>query len=123
MTSIIESLKHEMTAAFKMLDNAISRIEGNFWKIEENNWMYGYVIFHSLEGLEFHMSDSPKDWVPLTKVSVNSQEQETANLKTKTREFFEDYSTKVKKKAFDNLEKFSDKDMLENDGFVVNGFV
>lgn len=123
MTSISESINIEMQAVFKMLTDAISRIEGDFWKEKENNWMYGYVLFHAIEAIEFYMSDSQQDWVPLSDVSANSEEKETETLKSKNKDFFKNYLAKVESKTFEVLGKFSEKDLLEKDGFSVRGSI
>ncbi len=122
MTSIKESLILEMKAVFKMLKDAITRIEGEFWNEKENNWMYGYVLFHAVEAIEFYMSDSSKEWIPLSGVSENSEEEETKTLKTQDKRFFEKYIAKVESNTFKILDKFNDKDLLEKDGFSERGF-
>ena len=122
MTSIKVALINEMRAVFKMLNDAISRVEGDFWKEKENNWMYGYVLFHSIEAIEFYMSDSSEVWIPLSGVSENSEEKETETLKTLNQKFFKNYLHKVEKHTFNVLDKLTDKDLLENDGFGVRGF-
>ncbi|MCE7749005.1 MAG: hypothetical protein GPJ51_11445 [Candidatus Heimdallarchaeota archaeon] len=122
MTSIIEAINIEMQAVFKMLKDATSRIEGDFWKKSENKWMYGYTLFHAIEAIEYYMSDSPEEWVPLSEVSANSEEKETETLKNKNRQFFENYLLKVESKTFEVLGKLDDKDLLEKDGFSKRGF-
>ena len=122
MGKISETIKIEMEATFKMLKDAISKIEGEFWKVKENNWMYGYTLFHAIEAIEYYMSDSPDEWVPLSEVSANSEEKETETLKKKDRQFFENYLLKVESKTFEVLGKLNDKDLLEKDGFSKRGF-
>ena len=122
MTSITEAINIEMKAVFMMLKDATSRIEGDFWKEKENNWMYGYVLFHAIEAIEYYMSDSAKVWIPLSGVSENSEEKETETLKTQDLRFFKNYLDKVESKTFDVLEKFNEKDLLETDGFSERGF-
>ncbi|MCG3260490.1 MAG: hypothetical protein H7644_12120 [Candidatus Heimdallarchaeota archaeon] len=122
MTSITEAINIEMKAVFKMLKDATSRIEGDFWKEKENNWMYGYVLFHAIEAIEYYMSDSAKDWIPLSGVSENSEEKETETLKTQDQKFFKNYLAKVETRTFEVLEKYKDQDFLEKDGFSPRGF-
>lgn len=122
MTSITEAINIEMKAVFKMLEDATSRIEGDFWKEKDNNWMYGYVLFHAIEAIEYYMSDSSKGWIPLSGVSENSEEKETETLKTQNQKFFKNYLEKVESRTFEVLEKFNDKDLLETDGFSERGF-
>ncbi len=122
MTSITEAINIEMKAVFKMLEDAVSRIDGDFWKEKKHNWMYGYVLFHAIEAIEFYMSDSAKNWIPLSGVSENSEEKETETLKTQDQKFFKNYLAKVEIKTFKVLEKFEDRDLLEKDGFSERGF-
>jgi len=122
MKSIIEAINIEMQAVFKMLKDASSRIEGDFWKKRENNWMYGYTLFHAIEAIEFYMSESAKDWIPLSGVSENSEEKESETLKTQDQKFFKKYLAKVETKTFDVLDKYNDEDLLETDGFSPRGF-
>jgi len=122
MTSISEALNIEMKAVFKMLDDAVTRIDGDFWKNKENNWMYGYVLFHAIEAIEFYLSDSAKDWIPLSGVSENSEEKETETLMTLDQRFFKNYLAKVEKESFKILSKFNDHQLLDNDGFSTRGF-
>ena len=122
MTSIHEALNAEMKAVFRMLLDAVSRVEGDFWVIKEKNWMYGYVLFHIIEAIEYYMSDSSEDWTPLSEVSAKSEEKETETLKTKNKEFFENYLKEVEVKTFGVLESYKDKDLLEKDGFSIRGF-
>ncbi|MCE7739907.1 MAG: hypothetical protein KAU62_00330 [Candidatus Heimdallarchaeota archaeon] len=122
MKSITKAINIEIQAVFKMLKDATSRIEGDFWKKSENKWMYGYTLFHAIEAIEYYMSDSPEEWVHLSEVSANSEEKETETLKKKDRQFFENYLLKVESKTFEVLGKLNDKDLLEKDGFSKRGF-
>jgi hypothetical protein len=123
MGKISETIKLEMEAVFKMLKDAVSRIEGEFWKDKKNKWMYGYTLFHAIEAIEFYMSDSADDWKPLNDVSANSEEIETKTLRNKDRQFFENYLVEVEKKTFDTIAKLSDEDFLEPDGFSKRGSI
>lgn len=122
MKSITKAINIEIQAVFKMLKDATSRIEGDFWKKSENKWMYGYTLFHAIEAIEYYMSDSPEEWVHLSEVSANSEEKETETLKKKDRQFFENYLLKVESKTFEVLGKLNDKDLLEKDRFSKRGF-
>ncbi|MHA1353293.1 MAG: DinB family protein [Candidatus Heimdallarchaeaceae archaeon] len=105
-----------------MLKNAVSRIEGDYWKKKENNWMYGYVLFHTIEAIDYYLSESAEEWKPLNDVSNYSEEKETEALKTKDKHFFEEYLRKIEEKTFETLEKLSDEKLLEKDGFGKKGF-
>lgn len=122
MGSISEVIRSEMDATFKMLKEAISRIEGDFWKEIHNNWMYGYTLFHVIEAIDYYTSDSAESRVPLSNVSADSEEKEKQTLLTKDRKFFENYLIKVELKVIKVLGKYCDQDLLENDGFSTRGF-
>ncbi len=123
MGKISETIKLEMEAVFKMLKDAVSRIEGDYWKEKKNKWMYGYTLFHAIEAIEFYMSDSADKWVPLSDVSANSEEIETNTIRTKDRQFFENYLVEVESITFETLAKLSDEDFLEVDGFSERGSI
>ncbi len=123
MGKISETIKLEMESVYKMLKDAVSKIEGDFWKEKKNKWMYGYILFHAIEAIEYYMSDSKDDWTPLCDVSANSEEIETNTIRTRDKQFFENYLSEVETKTFDILTKLSDEDILENDGFSERGFI
>ncbi|MHA1552427.1 MAG: hypothetical protein ACTSQC_10845 [Candidatus Heimdallarchaeaceae archaeon] len=122
MTILSKTIKLEMEATFKMLNVAVTKIDGDYWKEVHNNWMYGYTLFHILEALDFHYNNSPEDWVPMTEISALSEEEGKQRIQTKDRLFFEDYLTKVQKKVSESLEKFNDQELLEEDDFASKGF-
>ncbi len=121
MSILLTTIKQELDVTFKMLKVAASRIDGDFWTNEENKWMYGYTLFHAVEALEFHINDSPEQWVPLNEVSVSSEQKEKEKLKTLDREFFVNHIDKVELKFEEVLGNYSDDDLLETDGFASRG--
>ena len=123
MGKISETIKLEMEAVFKMLKDAVSRIEGDYWKEKKNKWMYGYTLFHTIEAIEFYMSNSADEWVPISDVSANSEEIETNTIRTKDKAFFENYLMEVESLTFDALAKLNDEDFLEVDGFSERGSI
>ena len=123
MTSIAQALKLEMESIFKMLKEAVSRIEGDFWKESKNNWMYGMFLWHTIETIEFYMSDSEEAFQPLSDVTQHSEEKEIAIILTKDKVFFEKYLADVESQTFDILEKLSEDDFLANDGFANRGAI
>ncbi|MCK5141140.1 MAG: hypothetical protein KAQ70_03020 [Candidatus Heimdallarchaeota archaeon] len=122
MGKISEAIKLDMESVFKMLKVAVSKIEGDFWKEKKNSWMYGYTLFHAIEAIEYYMSNSKDDWIPLSDVSANSEEIETNTIRTRDKQFFENYLSEVETKTFDVLTKLSEEDFLETDGFSERGF-
>ena len=94
----------------------------NFWKEDENDWVYAYILFHIVEALEFYNSNSAEEWKPINDVSANSREKETKSLMKKDKQFFEDYVDRVEKQTLAVLGKLSDQDLLKNDGFGSRGF-
>lgn len=123
MSKISEAIDVEMKSIFKMLKEAVSRIEGDFWKENKNNWMYGIFLWHTIETIEFYMSDSEEDFQPLSDVTQHSEEKERAIILTKNKAFFEKYLVEVETKTFDVLGKMTEEDFLENDGFAKRGVV
>lgn len=120
--TIVDTLKHEVGMMFDMINQAVSRMDGEFWKEDENDWTYSYLLFHILEAIEFYNSNSAKEWKPINDVSVNSREKETEALKSKDKLFFEDYTARVKKQTMNILSNHDDKGILGNDGFGERGF-
>ncbi|MHA1552347.1 MAG: hypothetical protein ACTSUP_09850 [Candidatus Heimdallarchaeaceae archaeon] len=122
MGKISETIKLEMESVFKMLKDAVSKIEGDFWKEKKNKWTYGYALFHAIEAIEFYMSNSKDEWIPISDVSANSEEIETNTLRNKDKQFFENYLLEVELITAKTLAKLNDEDFLENDGFSERGF-
>jgi len=122
MGTISEVVLQEMKATFKMIKKAVARIEGDFWKQDEKDWMYGYILFHIIETIEFYNSNSEEEWQPMNDVSQDSRSKETATLITKDKSFFEKHVADVETQTFDILQSFSEADFLEEDGFAPRGF-
>jgi hypothetical protein len=122
METINNALISEFSAVFKMIHSACTKIEGEFWKKEVNDWMYGYVLFHTIESIDFYFSNSSDEWKPLSDVSQGSEAKEKEVLKTKNKDFFTSYLNLVEERSLEILKGFSDKDILEVDGFEKRGF-
>ena len=123
MTKIKEALVLDMQSAFKMLKEAVSRIEGEFWKEEKNNWRYGTFLWHAIETIDFYMSDSAEAFHPLSEASDKTLEEEIEIINSKDKLFFEKFLADVESKTFNILEEMSEKDLLEKDGFEKMGFI
>ena len=123
MTKIIDALLPEIESMFKMLKDAVSRIEGEFWKEAKHDWRYGTFLFHAIETIDFYMSDSEDTFQPLSDGTQDSVEKEIAIINSKDRTFFEKYLTDVESKTFDILGKMTEEDLLSKDGFAMRGFL
>ncbi|MFW9817323.1 MAG: hypothetical protein ACFFEW_15450 [Candidatus Thorarchaeota archaeon] len=120
--SIVQTLVFEMNSTFKMINQAVSRMDGDFWREDEKDWVYAYILFHIVEAIEFYNSNSESEWTPINDVSANSRRKETEALLKKDREFFEDYVKRVKKLTLKILKGLSDQEVLGTDGFARRGF-
>ena len=120
--TIVDALKEEMKLKFSMINQAVSRMDGEFWKEDEKDWVYAYLLFHILEAIEFYNSNSAKEWKPINDVSANSREKETETLLLKDKSFFVDYSARVETQTMDILNGHDDEAILGNDGFGERGF-
>lgn len=122
MRIVTDVILQEMQAMSKMIRSAIASIDGDFWKKDENDWVYGYVLFHIIEAVDFYLGDSAESWAPMTEVSSNSREIETQKLQSKDRSYFESYIDVVDKRYTKLLSENSDKWILSNDDFAPRGF-
>ena len=120
--TIVDALQHEIGMTFDMIDQAVSRMDGEFWKEDENDWTYSYVLFHILEAIEFYNSNSANEWNPINDVSANSREKETETLRSRDKSFFVDYTARVKEQTMSILNNHDDKRIQEKDGFGERGF-
>ncbi|MFW9788388.1 MAG: hypothetical protein ACFFE2_03240 [Candidatus Thorarchaeota archaeon] len=120
--TIAETLIFEMSSTFKMIRQAVSRMDSDFWKEDEKDWVYAYILFHIVEAIEFYNSPSEKEWEPINDVSANSRKKETESLLRKDKQFFEDYVSRVEDQTMKIFENLSENDVLGNDGFAPRGF-
>lgn len=123
MVGLSEILVKELKVTFEMINDAISKLDGEFWKQDENDWNYGYILFHVIEAIDFYLEDSADVWKPMTEISQNSREKETEALKGVDQSYFYNYLNQVEEKAIEVLNQLGDDLLLENDGFAPRGFI